>query len=44
VDGPTYRLVAHDNALDGGTFKPQIRPLRWTTDGWPLVGAPSVNP
>jgi len=45
MDGPTYLLVYHYyDALDGGTFKLQIRPLRWTTDGWPLAGTPYVSP
>jgi len=45
VDGPTYRLVYHYyDALDGGTFKLQISPLRWTTDGRSLAGPPSISP
>jgi arabinan endo-1,5-alpha-L-arabinosidase len=45
VDGPTYWLVYHYyDALDNGTSKLQIRPLRWTKDGWPLPGPPQVSP
>ena len=45
VDGPTYWLVYHYyDALDNGTSKLRIRPLRWTKDDWPLPGPPLVSP
>jgi arabinan endo-1,5-alpha-L-arabinosidase len=45
VDGPTHWLVYHYyDALDNGTSKLQIRPLRWTKDGWPLPGPLQVSP
>jgi arabinan endo-1,5-alpha-L-arabinosidase len=45
VEGKTYWLVYHYyDALDNGTSKLQIRPLRWTKDGWPLPGPPRVSP
>lgn len=43
-DGSRYLLVHHYyDADDGGISKVQINPLRWTPDGWPVVG-PALAP
>jgi arabinan endo-1,5-alpha-L-arabinosidase len=43
VEGKTYWLVYHYyDASDGGISKLQIRPLRWTSTGWPEPGPPII--
>jgi arabinan endo-1,5-alpha-L-arabinosidase len=40
-DGGQDWIVYHDyDAQDGGVPKLEIRPLSWTSDGWPVVGQP----
>jgi arabinan endo-1,5-alpha-L-arabinosidase len=44
VEGTTYRLEYHYyDAADGGISKLQIRPLRWTSAGWPEPGPPIIS-
>jgi arabinan endo-1,5-alpha-L-arabinosidase len=41
TDGSQDWIVYHDyNAQDGGSPELGIRPLDWTSSGWPVVGAP----
>jgi arabinan endo-1,5-alpha-L-arabinosidase len=41
VAGTSDELVYHTyDALHGGMPTLQVRPLSWTPDGWPVVGAP----
>ena len=44
VEGTTDWLVYHYyDAQDAGISKLQIRPLRWTRDGWPQAGPPVIS-
>jgi arabinan endo-1,5-alpha-L-arabinosidase len=44
VEGKTYWLVYHYyDAADGGISKLQIRPLCWTSTGWPEPGPPIIS-